>query len=67
MTRKADVVLVGHSYAGAVITEAGNDAKVKALVYVAAVAANSGRSGLDEAAPYPKPALLGHLSVDSQE
>ncbi len=61
------MVLVGHSYAGAVITEAGNDAKVKALVYVAAVAANSGRSGLDEAAPYPKPALLGHLSVDSQE
>lgn len=30
------VVLVGHSYGGAVITEAGTDLKVAALVYVAA-------------------------------
>src|SRR5580692_12839592 len=30
------VVLVGHSWAGSVITQAGNDEKVKALVYVAA-------------------------------
>jgi hypothetical protein len=28
------VVLVGHSWAGSVITQAGNDDKVKALVYV---------------------------------
>ncbi len=62
-----DVVLVGHSYGGAVITEAGNDDKVKALVYVAAVSPNGGQSGLDEAAPYPKPPLLGHLFVDKQE
>ncbi|MEJ0041838.1 MAG: alpha/beta hydrolase [Rhizomicrobium sp.] len=61
-----DVVLVGHSYGGTVITEAGNNDKVKALVYVAAVSPNSGESGLDEAAPYPKPALLGHLFVDKQ-
>jgi pimeloyl-ACP methyl ester carboxylesterase len=32
------VVLVGHSYGGAVITEAGNDPKVKALVYITAFA-----------------------------
>ena len=32
------VVLVGHSYGGAVITEAGNDQKVAALVYIAAFA-----------------------------
>ncbi len=32
------VVLVGHSYGGAVITEAGNDPKVAALVYIAAFA-----------------------------
>jgi pimeloyl-ACP methyl ester carboxylesterase len=31
------VILVGHSYGGAVITEAGNNDKVTALVYVAAV------------------------------
>ena len=30
------VILVGHSYGGAVITEAGNDPKVAALVYIAA-------------------------------
>ena len=32
------VILVGHSWGGAVITEAGNDPKVAALVYVAAYA-----------------------------
>jgi pimeloyl-ACP methyl ester carboxylesterase len=32
------VVLAGHSYGGVVITEAGNDPKVAALVYVAAFA-----------------------------
>src|SRR3989440_11851405 len=30
------VILVGHSYGGAVISEAGNDTKVAALVYIAA-------------------------------
>src|SRR5688572_2656070 len=38
------VVLVGHSYGGAVITEAGNDPKVAALVYVAAFAPDKGES-----------------------
>jgi pimeloyl-ACP methyl ester carboxylesterase len=38
------VVLVGHSYGGSVITEAGNDAKVSALVYVAAFAPDNGQS-----------------------
>jgi pimeloyl-ACP methyl ester carboxylesterase len=37
-------VLVGHSYGGAVITEAGNDAKVEGLVYVAAFAPDKGES-----------------------
>src|ERR1700682_1787780 len=32
------VILVGHSYGGAVITEAGNDPKVAGLVYVSAFA-----------------------------
>src|SRR6202044_1606272 len=32
------VVLVGHSYGGSVITEAGNHPKVEALVYIAAFA-----------------------------
>jgi pimeloyl-ACP methyl ester carboxylesterase len=37
-------VLVGHSYGGAVITEAGNHPKVAALVYIAAFAPDSGES-----------------------
>lgn len=64
--QEGDVVLVGHSYGGAVISEAGNNRKVKAFVCVAAVPPNSGESGLDEAAPYPKPAWLNHLFVDKQ-
>lgn len=38
------VVLVGHSYGGAVITEAGNDPKVSALVYIAAFAPDAGEN-----------------------
>jgi DNA-binding NarL/FixJ family response regulator/pimeloyl-ACP methyl ester carboxylesterase len=40
------VLLVGHSYGGAVITEAGNDPKVAGLLYVAAVAPDQGESAL---------------------
>jgi pimeloyl-ACP methyl ester carboxylesterase len=38
------VILVGHSYGGVVITEAGNDPKVKSLVYIAAFAPDKGES-----------------------
>jgi pimeloyl-ACP methyl ester carboxylesterase len=38
------VVLVGHSYGGVVITEAGNDPKVAGLVYIAAFAPDAGES-----------------------
>ena len=38
------VVLVGHSYGGSVITEAGNHPNVKALVYIAAFALDAGES-----------------------
>jgi pimeloyl-ACP methyl ester carboxylesterase len=38
------VALVGHSYGGVVITEAGLDAKISALVYVAAFAPDKGES-----------------------
>ncbi len=38
------VILVGHSYGGVVVTEAGNDPKVAALVYVAAFAPDAGES-----------------------
>jgi len=38
------VILVGHSYGGAVITEAGNDPKVAGLVYITAFAPDKGES-----------------------
>jgi pimeloyl-ACP methyl ester carboxylesterase len=38
------VILVGHSYGGAVITEAGNDPKVAGLVYITAFAPDQGES-----------------------
>jgi pimeloyl-ACP methyl ester carboxylesterase len=43
-TQEGPVVLVGHSYGGAVITEAGNDPNVAALVYIAAFAPDAGES-----------------------
>jgi len=49
------VILVGHSYGGVVITEAGNDPKVIGLVYVAAFAPDAGQSIVDISKDFPKP------------
>lgn len=48
-------ILVGHSYGGSVITEAGVDPKVAGLVYVAAFAPEVGQSTLDQYAEIPPP------------
>jgi pimeloyl-ACP methyl ester carboxylesterase len=47
------VVIVGHSYGGAIITEAGNHPKVVALVYIAAFAPDEGEScaSIEDALP----------------
>jgi pimeloyl-ACP methyl ester carboxylesterase len=47
------VVLVGHSYGGSIITEAGNHPKVAALVYIAAFALDEGEScaSIEQAVP----------------
>jgi pimeloyl-ACP methyl ester carboxylesterase len=42
--QSGSVVLVGHSYGGVVISEAGNDPKVSALVYITAFAPDKGES-----------------------
>ena len=42
--QKGPVILVGYSYGGAVITEAGNDTRVSALVYITAFAPDRGES-----------------------
>ena len=49
------VLLVGHSYGGAVITEAGNDPKVIGLVYVAAFAPNDGEALVELGKEFPVP------------
>lgn len=49
------VLLVGHSYGGAVITEAGEDEKVVGLVYVAAFAPDAGESAGDLTGKNPPP------------
>ena len=43
-TQSGQVILVGHSYGGAVITEAGNDPRVAGLVYITAFALDNGES-----------------------
>lgn len=58
------VVLVGHSWGGVVITEAGLHEKVKSLVYVAAYAPSKGQSLLDTAKDFPTPAGLASPQVD---
>jgi pimeloyl-ACP methyl ester carboxylesterase len=59
------VVLVGHGYAGTVITQAGNHSRVAALVYVAAFAPDSGESTMDAQIEYPPQASIAGLAVDS--
>jgi len=49
------VILVGHSYGGTVITEAGADPQVTGLVYVAALAPDAGESTGDQFAEIPAP------------
>jgi pimeloyl-ACP methyl ester carboxylesterase len=53
--QEGPVIMVGHSWGGAVITEAGNHPQVKGLVYIAAGAPDSGQSFDDWWKPY-KPA-----------
>ncbi len=58
-TISGKAVLVGHSYGGVVITEAGSDPKVSALVYIAAFAPDQGESvsSIVASAPPGAPAL----------
>jgi pimeloyl-ACP methyl ester carboxylesterase len=58
------VVLVGHSWGGTVITEAGNHEKVASLVYVAAFAPDAGQATGDLGRDLPVPPGIAKLSVD---
>src|SRR3954471_17135305 len=69
------VILVGHSYGGAVITEAGNDPNVAALVYIAAFVPDKGESvntlieGFPQEGPQPPilPPQDGFLFLDREK
>ena len=56
------VLLVGHSYGGVIITEAGNDPKVTGLVYAAAFAPDNDQNIIDISKPFPKPPGMETLS-----
>ena len=58
------VLLVGHSYGGAVITQAGNQPNVVGLVYIAAFAPDAGESPGGITAKHP-PAGAANLAPDS--
>ncbi len=62
--QEGDVLLVGHSYGGAVITEAGNQPNVAGLIYIAAFAPDAGESpgGITQANP---PAAIANVVPDS--
>ncbi|HEX7935483.1 MAG TPA: alpha/beta hydrolase [Paraburkholderia sp.] len=62
--QNAPVLLVGHSYGGAVITQAGNHPNVAGLVYIAAFAPDEGESpgGITQQHP---PAAAANLEPDS--
>jgi pimeloyl-ACP methyl ester carboxylesterase len=59
------VLLVGHSYAGAVISEVGVDPKVAGLLFVAAGAPDPGQSFADMAAAAPTPPGFAEIKADS--
>ena len=60
------VVLVGHSWGGVVISEAGGHERVKSLVYVAAFAPSEGQSVTDLGKGYPTPPGFGFLVQDKE-
>jgi pimeloyl-ACP methyl ester carboxylesterase len=60
------VILVGHSWGGAVITEVGDDPKVVGLVYVAAWMPEIGNSANQTSQPFGPTPVLKEIKVDAQ-
>ena len=63
---QGEVVLVGHSYAGAVIGEAGNDPKVARLVYIDAFAPDAGESAGSLFAQFEAAPLNDEIRPDAE-
>src|ERR1700744_2186682 len=60
------VILVGHSWGGAVITEVGDDPKVAGLVYFAAWMPEIGKSANQTSEPFGPTPVLKQIKVDAQ-
>ncbi|MDZ4328439.1 MAG: alpha/beta hydrolase [Pseudomonas sp.] len=58
------VVLVGHSWGGTVISQAGTDQKVRGLVYVAAFAPDAGQASKDLGKDFPAPPGVKDIAAD---
>src|SRR5215468_3718061 len=64
--QEGPVILVGHSWGGAVISEVGDDPKVAGLVYVAAYVPDVGTSANETRAPFGSTTGQKAIKVDSQ-
>ena len=56
-------ILVGHSYGGTVITAAGTDDRVAALVYIAALAPDDDETSQSHLDKYPKTDIFSHIEI----
>ncbi|GJE57451.1 MULTISPECIES: alpha/beta fold hydrolase [Methylobacterium] len=65
--QEGPTVLVGHSFSGMIVTEAGVDPKVSALVYVAARAPDAGEDYTALAKTYPTPPASAGIVFDGDE
>jgi pimeloyl-ACP methyl ester carboxylesterase len=57
------VILVGHSYGGTLITHAGVDDRVAALVYIAALAPDADETSQSQQAKFPVTEVFSHIEV----
>ena len=60
---KGPIVLVGHSYGGTLITHAGTDDRVAALVYIAALAPDETETSQSQLAQFPTTDVFGQIEV----
>jgi pimeloyl-ACP methyl ester carboxylesterase len=60
---KGPIVLVGHSYGGTVITHAGMDKRVAALVYIAALGPDETETSQGQQDKFPKTDVFNHIEV----
>jgi len=60
---RSPVILVGHSYGGTLITHAGTDPRVAALVYIAALAPDADETSQSLQNKFPKTDVFAHIEV----